>query len=62
MRQFLPTQEIHQFLGDTHWKVVWELCREVSPLLLQDDPQHCAQQIRHIGKNQMPKPLLHFQV
>ena len=62
MHQFLPTQEIHQFLCDTHWKVEWELCREVSPLLSQDDPQRCAQQIGHIGKNQMPKPLLHFQV
>jgi hypothetical protein len=62
MRQFLPTQEIHQFLGNTHWKVVRELCKEVSPLLLQDDPKRCAQQIGHIGKNQMPRPLLHFQV
>jgi hypothetical protein len=62
MLQILPTQKTHQFLDGTHSRVGWEFFREASPLILQDDFSHFAQQIEHIGMSQMPKLCFHFQV
>ncbi len=62
MLQILPTRKTHQFLDGTHLRVRWELFREASPLISQDDSPHVAQQIGHIGMSQMPKLCFHFQV
>ena len=62
MHQLLLIQETHLFLGKTHVRSEWELCREVFPLSSQAIPPHCVQQVEHIGKSQMPKLSFYYQV